>query len=100
MQINTNRDGTITWDELVSHLLLGFIANDPENQRESLEPPILGLPKVIRSMHRHPISRICFNPDVAKVILCCVIVMLINNIMVREEVKVIVVKLDIGPYFK
>lgn len=68
MQINTNRDGAITWDELVSHLLLGYIANDPENQRESLEPPILGLPKVIRSMHRHPISRVCFCPDVAKVI--------------------------------
>ncbi|XP_049868004.1 WD repeat-containing protein on Y chromosome-like [Pectinophora gossypiella] len=66
LKINTNRDGEIEWDELVSHLLLGYFANDPENQRETLEPPIIGLPRVIRSMHRHPISRICFCPDVDK----------------------------------
>ncbi|XP_052754696.1 WD repeat-containing protein on Y chromosome-like isoform X2 [Galleria mellonella] len=64
--INTNRNGEIGWDELVSHLLLGYFANDPENQRESLQPPIMGLPTVMRSQHRHPISRICFCPDVSK----------------------------------
>ncbi|XP_059049604.1 WD repeat-containing protein on Y chromosome-like [Achroia grisella] len=66
MKINTNRNGEIDWDELVSHLLLGYFANDPENQRESLQPPIMGLPTVMRSQHRHPISRICFCPDVSK----------------------------------
>ncbi|CAG9785367.1 unnamed protein product [Diatraea saccharalis] len=66
MKINTNRNGEIDWDELVSHLLLGYFGNDPENQRASLQPPIMGLPVVMRSQHRHPISRICFCPDVAK----------------------------------
>ncbi|KAM3959580.1 WD repeat-containing protein on Y chromosome [Aphomia sociella] len=66
MKINTNRNGEIDWDELVSHLLLGYFANDPENQRESLQSPIMGLPTVMRSQHRHPISRICFCPDVSK----------------------------------
>ncbi|KAG6461155.1 hypothetical protein O3G_MSEX012443 [Manduca sexta] len=66
MKINTNRNGEIEWDELVSHLLLGYFGNDAENQRESLQPPIMGLPTVMRSQHRHPVSRICFCPDVAK----------------------------------
>ncbi|XP_028169405.1 WD repeat-containing protein on Y chromosome [Ostrinia furnacalis] len=66
MKINTNRNGEIDWDELVSHLLLGYFANDPENQRASLQAPIMGLPTVMRSQHRHPISRICFCPDVSK----------------------------------
>ncbi|XP_046962208.1 WD repeat-containing protein on Y chromosome [Vanessa cardui] len=66
MKINTSRDGEIDWDELVSHLLLGYFANDPENQRASLQLPIMGLPNVMRSQHRHPISRICFCPDVNK----------------------------------
>ncbi|CAH2107918.1 unnamed protein product [Euphydryas editha] len=63
MKINLARNGEIDWDELVSHLLLGYFANDPENQRASLQLPIMGLPNVMRSQHRHPISRICFCPD-------------------------------------
>ncbi|XP_073949102.1 LOW QUALITY PROTEIN: WD repeat-containing protein WDY, partial [Choristoneura fumiferana] len=66
MKINTNRNGEIEWDELVSHLLLGYFGNDPENQRASLQAPIMGRPTVMRSQHRHPISKICFCPDVAK----------------------------------
>ncbi|KAL4715396.1 hypothetical protein ACJJTC_015167 [Scirpophaga incertulas] len=66
MKINTNRDGAIDWDELVSHLLLGYFANDPDNQLVSLQPPITGLPTIIRSHHRHPISKICFCPNVEK----------------------------------
>nr|XP_032514989.1 WD repeat-containing protein on Y chromosome-like [Danaus plexippus plexippus] len=66
MKINTARNGEIDWDELVSHLLLGYFGNDPENQRASLQLPIMGLPTVMRSQHRHPISRICFCPDVGK----------------------------------
>ncbi|XP_072939035.1 WD repeat-containing protein on Y chromosome-like [Epargyreus clarus] len=66
LKINTNRNGEIEWDELVSHLLLGYFGNDPENQRESLQLPIMGLPTIMRSMHRQTISRICFCPDVAK----------------------------------
>ncbi|XP_013178307.1 PREDICTED: WD repeat-containing protein on Y chromosome-like isoform X2 [Papilio xuthus] len=66
MKINTSRDGEINWDQLVSHLLLGYFASDQEDQGESLQLPIMGLPKIMRSQHRHPISRICFCPDVAK----------------------------------
>ncbi|XP_004926930.1 WD repeat-containing protein on Y chromosome isoform X2 [Bombyx mori] len=66
MKINTNRTGDIEWDDLVSHLLLGYFASGAEEQRESLQPPIMGLPTVMRSQHRHPVSRICFCPDVAK----------------------------------
>ncbi|XP_034826941.1 WD repeat-containing protein on Y chromosome-like [Maniola hyperantus] len=66
MKINTSRNGEIDWDELVSHLLLGYFANDPENQRASLQLPIMGLPSVMRSQHRQSVSRICFCPDVFK----------------------------------
>ncbi|XP_022814894.1 WD repeat-containing protein on Y chromosome-like [Spodoptera litura] len=66
MKINTSRTGEIDWDELVSHLILGYFGNDAENQRESLQPPIMGLPVIMNSQHRHPISRICFCPDVDK----------------------------------
>ncbi|CAH2075872.1 unnamed protein product, partial [Iphiclides podalirius] len=66
MKINTSRDGEIDWDQLVSHLLLGYFGSDQEDQDESLQLPIMGLPKIMRSQHRHPISRICFCPDVAK----------------------------------
>ncbi|KAI5633166.1 hypothetical protein NE865_14118 [Phthorimaea operculella] len=66
LKINTSRTGEIDWDEFVSHLLLGYFTNDPEHQRETLEPPIIGLPRVMRSKHRHPISRITFCPVVDK----------------------------------
>ncbi|PZC77345.1 hypothetical protein B5X24_HaOG203504 [Helicoverpa armigera] len=66
LKINTSRTGELDWDELVSHLILGYFGNDAENQREALQPPIMGLPVILRSQHRHPISRICFCPDVAK----------------------------------
>uniref|UniRef100_A0A2A4JIS4 WD repeat-containing protein on Y chromosome n=1 Tax=Heliothis virescens TaxID=7102 RepID=A0A2A4JIS4_HELVI len=66
LKINTSRTGEMDWDELVSHLILGYFGNDAENQREALQPPIMGLPVILRSQHRHPISRICFCPDVAK----------------------------------
>ncbi|KAH9642092.1 hypothetical protein HF086_007212 [Spodoptera exigua] len=65
--MNTSRTGNVDWDELVSHLILGYFGNDAENQRESLQPPIMGLPVIMRSEHRHPISRICFCPDVDKI---------------------------------
>ncbi|XP_063362976.1 WD repeat-containing protein on Y chromosome-like [Cydia amplana] len=66
LKINTNRNGEMEWDELVSHLLLGYFTNDPENQRASLQLAIMGRPTIMRSQHRHPISKICFCPDVAK----------------------------------
>nr|XP_049696249.1 WD repeat-containing protein on Y chromosome [Helicoverpa armigera] len=66
MKMNTSRSGEVDWEELVSHLILGYFGNDAENQRESLQPPIMGLPTILRSQHRHPISRICFCPDVEK----------------------------------
>ncbi|PZC77346.1 hypothetical protein B5X24_HaOG203505 [Helicoverpa armigera] len=67
MKMNTSRSGEVDWEELVSHLILGYFGNDAENQRESLQPPIMGLPTILRSQHRHPISRICFCPDVEKI---------------------------------
>ncbi|KAJ2949922.1 hypothetical protein O0L34_g11240 [Tuta absoluta] len=66
LKINASRTGEIDWDEFVTHLLLGYFTNDPEHQRETLEPPIIGLPRVMRSRHRHPISRITFCPVVDK----------------------------------
>ncbi|XP_022814895.1 WD repeat-containing protein on Y chromosome-like [Spodoptera litura] len=66
LKMNTSRTGNVNWDELVSHLILGYFGNDAENQRESLQLPIMGLPVIMRSQHRHPISRICFCPDVDK----------------------------------
>ncbi|KAJ8731039.1 hypothetical protein PYW08_002452 [Mythimna loreyi] len=66
MKVNTSRTGEVDWEEVVSHLILGYFGEDAENQRESLQPPIMGLPVVIRSQHRHPISRITFSPDVDK----------------------------------
>ena len=67
--MNTSRTGEVDWEEVVSHLILGYFGNDSENQRESLQPPIMGLPVIIRSQHRHPISRITFSPDVDKVLI-------------------------------
>nr|XP_021191177.2 WD repeat-containing protein on Y chromosome [Helicoverpa armigera] len=66
MKVNSSRTGTIDWDEFISHLILGYFTNDSSTQRKALEPPIMGLPVLMRSQHRHPISRICFCPDVAK----------------------------------
>ncbi|KAJ8721737.1 hypothetical protein PYW07_002512 [Mythimna separata] len=66
LKMNTSRSGKVDWEEVVSHLILGYFGNDEENKRELLQPPILGLPVVMRSEHTHNISRICFSPTVEK----------------------------------
>ncbi|KAJ8721739.1 hypothetical protein PYW07_002514 [Mythimna separata] len=66
LKINSSRTGEITWDELVSHLILCYFSNDPENQRGSLHLPILGRPNILNSKHKHRISRICFCPEVTQ----------------------------------
>ncbi|KAJ8731038.1 hypothetical protein PYW08_002451 [Mythimna loreyi] len=66
LKMNTSRTGKVDWEEVVSHLILGYFGNDAENQRQLLQPPILGLPVIMRSEHKHSISRICFCPDFEK----------------------------------
>ncbi|GBP62122.1 WD repeat-containing protein on Y chromosome [Eumeta japonica] len=66
LKADTGRTGQIGWDDLVSHLMLGYFSSDPEGQNENLQLPIVGLPTVLRSRHRHPISKICFCPEVNK----------------------------------
>ncbi|CAG9113673.1 unnamed protein product [Plutella xylostella] len=66
LKINSARNGEIDWDELVSHLLLGYFTSDAD-ERSALPTPVAGLPRVLRSRHRHPVSRVLFCPDVGKV---------------------------------
>ncbi|KAK5645470.1 hypothetical protein RI129_006770 [Pyrocoelia pectoralis] len=64
LRINTKRDGLVTWDEFISHLILGFQSEEISSEFRSLDAPISKLPKVIRSNHRHPINRISFFPTI------------------------------------
>lgn len=65
--MNTNRDDRVDWDEFISHLLLGFQADDPYNQKATLNLPIEKAPVVRRSLHNFPIIRIRFCPTVLPV---------------------------------
>ncbi|KAK4876176.1 hypothetical protein RN001_012598 [Aquatica leii] len=58
------RDGWVTWDEFVSHLILGFQEKEVSREFQSLDLPISKLPRIIRSNHRHPINRITFVPTI------------------------------------
>lgn len=79
--MDTNRSGSITWDEVVSHLLVelaegtalgpaGGVAG-PSPTTELLTDPISALPEVIRSPHRNPIIRITYWPEVSAVGVAC-----------------------------
>ncbi|KAB0795580.1 hypothetical protein PPYR_12419 [Photinus pyralis] len=63
-RINTTRNGLVTWDEFISHLILGFQEKEISAEFQSLDSPISKEPRVIRSNHRHPINRITFFPTI------------------------------------
>ncbi|KAF2880421.1 hypothetical protein ILUMI_25755 [Ignelater luminosus] len=62
VRINIKRDGLVTWDEFISHLILGFQEKEVSIEFQSLEPPIFRPPRLLRSNHRHPVNRITFCP--------------------------------------
>ncbi|KAK3914692.1 WD repeat-containing protein on Y chromosome, partial [Frankliniella fusca] len=86
-QMDSNRSGSITWDEVVSHLMVelaestggsggrgggggggggsGAGGGDPSPTTELLTDPINALPEIIRSPHRNPILRITYWPEVS-----------------------------------
>lgn len=85
--MDTNRSGSITWDEVLSHLLvelaegtaggLGGLAGAAGAAGaasvagpELLTDPIDSPPEIIRSPHRNPIIRITFYPEVSPLVTC------------------------------
>lgn len=62
LKINMSRDDHCDWDEFVSHLIYEFQCDDPNNQKESLNLPIVDKPVVRESHHRFLIVRIRLNP--------------------------------------
>ena len=67
LQMDTNQDNMIDWDELVSHILLEFQEEDAATLQQSLTLPLEGYPKICRTFHRHPLARITFCPAVTLV---------------------------------
>ncbi|XP_017784579.1 PREDICTED: WD repeat-containing protein on Y chromosome [Nicrophorus vespilloides] len=61
LRINIKRDGYVTWDEFISHLILGFKIQEVSDEAKALDAPISKKPRMVRSNHRHPISVITFN---------------------------------------
>lgn len=61
LRINIQQNGFVTWDEFVSHLILGFKIQEVSLEVKSLEEPINKKPRVVKSNHRHPINKIIFN---------------------------------------
>lgn len=57
-----SRDDHCDWDEFVSHLIYEFQCDDPNNQKESLNLPIVDKPVVRESNHRFLVVRIRLNP--------------------------------------
>lgn len=70
IKINMNRDDEVDWDEFVSHLIYEFQCDDPNNQKESLNLPIVDKPVVRESRHRFSIVRIRLNPVILPVNYC------------------------------
>lgn len=58
------RNGQVSWDEFISHLILGFHIREVSTEVQSLEAPIAKLPIMMRSNHRHPVCRITFSPTI------------------------------------
>lgn len=65
--MNTNRDDHCDWNEFVSHLIFGFMTDDPYSQKETLSLPIEDKPIVRKSLHKFLIVRIRFCPIVLPV---------------------------------
>ncbi|PSN52063.1 WD repeat-containing protein on Y chromosome [Blattella germanica] len=64
MKMDTNRNGFLEWDEIVSHILLEFQEKEAATLQQSLTLPLEGFPKITRTNHRHPLVRITFCPAV------------------------------------
>ncbi|KAG4072283.1 hypothetical protein HA402_004215 [Bradysia odoriphaga] len=62
LKINTSRDDHCDFDEFVSHLIYEFQCDDPNNQKECLNLPIVDKPVLRESHHRFLIVRIRLNP--------------------------------------
>ena len=55
-------DGFATWDEFISHLILGFKHQEVISEYQDLDAPISRPYRLLRSNHRHPINRVTFFP--------------------------------------
>ncbi|XP_076266144.1 WD repeat-containing protein on Y chromosome-like [Rhynchophorus ferrugineus] len=64
LKINSACNGFVTWNELISHLILGFEQQEVSTEYKTLSAPIPVSPNMIKSNHRHPINRITFYPTV------------------------------------
>lgn len=56
----------VSWDEFISHLILGFNIKEATVVVESLEAPIQGAAVMLHSNHRHPVCKITLAPTVKK----------------------------------
>nr|XP_012140680.1 PREDICTED: WD repeat-containing protein on Y chromosome [Megachile rotundata] len=63
-KMNLKRDGTVTWDEFISYLLVEFQKKDAALQWKILKLPITGIPQLLKSRHRTSIYKIVFCPEV------------------------------------
>ncbi|KAJ8932565.1 hypothetical protein NQ318_023098 [Aromia moschata] len=63
-KMNCACNGYVTWNELISYLIILFQQEEVSAEYKTLEAPIPLLPTIIKSHHRHPINRITFYPTV------------------------------------
>lgn len=52
----------MTWNELISYLILGFEQQEVSTEYRTLAAPIPAPPNMIKSNHRHTVNRITFYP--------------------------------------
>ncbi|CAG5100443.1 Similar to WDY: WD repeat-containing protein on Y chromosome (Drosophila pseudoobscura pseudoobscura) [Cotesia congregata] len=65
-KIDSSRDGSITWDEFLSHLLLEFrLKGTAALNSQPLELPIVDPPKLIQSRHPYAICKIILYTDIS-----------------------------------
>ncbi|KAL1498296.1 hypothetical protein ABEB36_009115 [Hypothenemus hampei] len=64
LKINISCNGFVTWNELISYLILGFSQQEVSTEYKTLAAPIPTGPTMIKSRHRHTINRITFYPTV------------------------------------
>lgn len=69
--MDTKRDGFIDWDEFLSNVLLEFQEKEMGAHLLELQRPIKGHPRVLKSNHRLPVTRIVFSPAITQVFCLC-----------------------------
>ncbi|XP_063236121.1 WD repeat-containing protein on Y chromosome [Bacillus rossius redtenbacheri] len=62
MKMNSSRAGRVSWDELVTHLLLECEASEAQAVEQRLRPPLEGQPRLLPSHHQRPVLRLAFQP--------------------------------------